>query len=159
MEATNLKSNSVDVGVEFQQADAKTKLVVLNYLVRQLNRASRAATPSALFSQRVQEVVNQIQQLPREERCEALQEILAGIPTRLTDAYKGLDTNMRMAFWYRLLNDSRGNTLLPKALPYETDNFQAALLSDLASRESNELVALLREAVSQDAFVSSYRLG
>ena len=147
MEATKLTFNIEDAGIQFKQANANTRLVVLHYLAKQLHKASKTAKPGAFFSQKVQGVIKQVQQLPREERQEALQEVLTGAPTRLTEVYEELDTNMRMAFWYRLVNGRRGDTLLPNSLPRETSSAQDLLLSDLASRDSNELVSFLREAV------------
>ncbi|MBE7385356.1 MAG: hypothetical protein F6J95_028650 [Leptolyngbya sp. SIO1E4] len=151
MAAANLTVNLENANIQFQQASAQTRLVVLYYLAKQLHQASKAATPSALFSQKVQAVIKHVQQLPKEERHEALQEILAGAPTRLTEAYEALDTNMRMAFWYRVANSRRGDVLLSKSLYQEPSSGQRALLADLASRDSNELVSFLHEAVADKA--------
>lgn len=143
----NFESTRERSDFDFHQLDARTKLVVLHYLARKIHRASKAATPSALFSQKVHNVLKQMQQLSREERYEALEEILRGVPTRLTEAYDGLDTNMRMAFWYRLVNNRQNDVLY--SLPYTgaLNPDQKALLAHLESRDSNELVTLLRDAV------------
>ncbi len=151
MEATNLRLNVRDAGTQFQQASAQTKLVILQYLAKQLHRASSSTTPSAFFSQKVHEVLRHVQQIPREERSEALHEVLMGMPTRLTEAYQTLDTNMKMAFWYRLATHRRDGALLPTVVPQDLNRQQASLLNDLASRDSNELVALLHEAVDNTA--------
>ncbi|NER84534.1 MAG: hypothetical protein F6K42_34445 [Leptolyngbya sp. SIO1D8] len=153
MAAANLASNLESTNVQFNQTSAQTRLVILHYLAKRLHQASTAAKPSALFSQKVQSVLKQVQQVPREERQEVLQEILAGAPTRLSEAYEDLDTNMKMAFWYRLVNNRRENVLLLKSIPQETSSEQIALLSDLASRDSNELVSFLREAVTDKTLV------
>ncbi|MEO1300536.1 MAG: orange carotenoid protein N-terminal domain-containing protein, partial [Cyanobacteria bacterium J06636_16] len=76
------------------------------------------------------------------------QEILTGAPTRLTEMYENLDTNMRMAFWYRLATGRRGDAEILKSLSIDLSNGQSALLSELSSRDSNELVSILREAVT-----------
>ena len=152
MEATKITFNIEDASIQFKRANAHTRLVVLHYLAKQLHKASKTAKPGAFFSQKVQGVIKQVQQLPREERQEALQEVLTGAPTRLTEVYEELDTNMRMAFWYRLANGRRGDILIPKTISHEVGDNQETLLSDLASRDSNELVSFLREAVTDKAF-------
>ena len=153
MEATKFSFNLEDVNVQFERANAQTRLVVLHYLSKQLHKASKAAKPGAFFSQKVQGMLKQVQQLPREERQEALQEVLIGEPTRLTEMYENLDINMRMAFWYRLANGRRGDAVVLKSLNQGTNSEQSALLSDLSSRDSNELVSILREAVTDKELV------
>ncbi len=148
MEATKFNFDLEDVGVQFERANAQTQLVVLHYLSKQLHKASKTAKPGAFFSQKVQGMIKQVQQLPREERQEALQEILTGAPTRLTEMYEHLDTNMRMAFWYRFTNGRRGEAAILKALNHDANNGQSDLLSNLSNRDSNELVSILREAVT-----------
>lgn len=155
MAAANLQTNLENVlessHFDFHQLEARTKLVVLHYLAQKIHRASKAATPSALFSQKVHNVLKQMQQLSHEERYDALEEILRGSPTRLTEAYDELDTNMRMAFWYRLVNSRRDGVLSARPYAGALSSEQEMLLSELESRDSNELVTLLREAVKADA--------
>jgi len=136
---------------QFSQAGAQTKLVILHYLAQKLYRASDSATPSAFFSQKVQTVLKQLQQLPRADRHEALEEILHGIPTRLTEAYGELDTNMRMAFWYRLANNHRGDALLANQPLPSWNQEQHSLLSALEACDCNELITFLRAAVAAKA--------
>jgi len=147
MAAVNLASNLGTTANQFHQASAQTKLVILHYIAKRIHQTSQMATPSAFFSQKVQEVLQQIQQLPKGDRHEALEEILHGVPTRLTEAYEGLDANMRMAFWYRLANSRRGDVLLPSSYYLRNSQEQETLLSDLDSRDSNELVTFMRAAV------------
>lgn len=148
MITANLTSNFENATARFHQASAQTQLAVLRYLVQKIHKASKTATPSALFSQKVHGVLQQVQQLPKEERLEALAEILKGAPTRLAEVYEGLDTNMRMAFWYRLVNRYQEAVLLPvlHATPLHPE--QERLLMDLESRDSNELVAFLRDVLA-----------
>lgn len=147
MITANLTSHLEDTITRFHHSRAQTRLVVLYYLAKKIHATSKKTTPSAFFSQKVHSVLQQIQQIPKEERVEALQEILQGAPTRLVEAYNELDANMRTAFWYRLANDRREGALLPSSLPSSSSYEQEQLLSDLESRDSNELVAFLREAV------------
>ncbi|MEM1310868.1 MAG: orange carotenoid protein N-terminal domain-containing protein [Cyanobacteria bacterium P01_C01_bin.70] len=135
---------------QFVKAGAHTQLVILNYLAQKIHRASNTATPSAFFSQRVHTVLKQLQQLPRGERYQALEDILQEVPTRLTEAYEELDTNMRMAFWYRLANSSQGEALLARTQLSAWNQEQHWLLSDLDARDSNELITFLRRAVENE---------
>ncbi len=150
MTTAKFKNSPIESSVDrFFSANAQTRLVVLNYLVQRLHRASNTATPSAFFSQKVQTVIKQLQQLPREDRSSALEEILHGVPTRLTEVYGDLDTNMRMAFWYRLGNSRRDESLLSSSELAGWNQEQHTLLSDLEARDSNELVTFLRQAVTE----------
>ena len=150
MTTANLNSpqtQQIDFSDRFFAASAQTQLVVLNYLSQKSHRAANPATPSAFFSQKVQLVIRQLQQLSREDRCAALEEILHGVPTRLAEAYSDLDSNMRMAFWYRLANSRRDESLLAPTTLTGWNQEQHILLSDLETRDSNELVTFLRQAV------------
>jgi len=154
MKTANLNSRQVNSSIDrFFAASAQTQLVALNYVAQKIHRASNTATPSAFFSQTVQIVIKQLQQLPREDRHLALEEILHGVPTRLSEAYGGLDTNMKMAFWYRLANSCRDEALLPNALTGWNQD-QHLLLADLETRDSNELVTFLRQAVTESQAVA-----
>lgn len=150
MTTANLNSQIERPIDRFSQASAQTQLVILHYLAQRIYRASNAATPSALFSQRVQTVIKQLQQLPREDRCSALEEILHGMPTRLTEAYEELDTNMKMAFWYRLANSRRDDSLLAHGALTSWSPEQHGLLADLETRDSNELITFLRDALATE---------
>lgn len=156
MAIANLAFNINTATTQFHQAAPQTQLQVLHFLGKQLNKASKAAAPSAFFSQRVQSVLKQIHQLPREESSQALQDILTRVPTRVTEAYEGLDANMRMAFWYRLANSDRGDLLLAKAPMKDENGAQVRLMDDLESRDSNELVSFFHEAVNHKSFVQAY---
>lgn len=154
MKTANFNSqlrNSID---KFLCASAQTKIVVLYYLAQRLHRASNSTTPSAFFSQRVQSLIKQLQQLPRAERYQALEEILHGVPTRFAEAYGALDTNMKMAFWYRLANSSQEDSLLAHRSLSRWNQEQHLLLSDIEARDSNELISFLRDAVAMDASVA-----
>lgn len=147
MSSVNLTSNLDGTVNRFFQANAQTRLVALYYVSQKIHRASKTATPGAFFSQKVQSVLKQIQQLPREERHEALEEILNRTPTRFTDAYAELDHNMRMAFWYRLANHRQRDALLSHTYVSTWNQEQHLLLADLETRDSNELMNFLRAAV------------
>ena len=151
MTTANLTSAHESASAQFSKASAQTQIVVLHYLAQKIRRASKSATPGAFFSQKVQTVLKQIQQMPKGDRHEALQEILRGSPTRLTEVYGELDTNMRMAFWYRLANAQPDEVLLCQSALDTWSKEQHALLVDLSNRESNELVSFLREAVATEA--------
>jgi len=139
---------------QFLDASAETQLVILHYLAQKIHRASNTATPSAFFSQTVQIVIKQLQQLPRAERHQALEEILHGTPTRLAEAYDELDTNMRMAFWYRLAKSRREEALLANHALTRWSPEQHWLLSDLETRDCNELITFLREVVTDRTVVA-----
>lgn len=145
MAIANLTTNLDKLNLQYRRATPQTQLQVLYFLAKQVHRASKSATPGAFFSQKVQQVLKQIQQLSREDRNQALQEILTSSPTRLSEAYGELDTNMKMAFWYRLANGAWID--FEAAANASADGDREALLTSLESRDSNELIAFFRQAV------------
>jgi nitrogen fixation/metabolism regulation signal transduction histidine kinase len=142
--------NAKRASVRFEKSNTQTKLIVLLGSAKQLSKDSKTTRSGAFFSQRVQDVLKQFQQLSREDQQEALQEIVTGVPTRLTEAYKELDTNMKMVFWYRLTDDFQGNVLLSKLFSQTKSNIQENLMSELATWNAHELMLFLREAVATE---------
>ncbi len=151
MAVSNITVDVEKSALLFQQATPPERIAILHFLAKKIHQASKTARPGAFFSQKVHAVLGQFRQLPREDRYAALQEILAGEPTRLSEAYASLDTNMRMAFWYQLVNDPKGNGLSPMASGQTIEMLDRSLLADLEHRDSNELVSFLREAVQTEA--------
>ena len=150
MNTLGLNFDIKQANVQFKQSNAETKLFVLLGSAKQLYEDNRATTSGALFSQKVQCILKELQQIPKNERQEALQEIVTGAQTRLTEAYEKLDTNMKMVFWYRLTDNLQGNSLLSKPFSQNLISNQERLLSELVTRDSNELLSFLRAAVETD---------
>lgn len=145
---------AVDVRLQFEQAveafeavDVECKIAILWQIYDTLGQAFAAIAPVALFSQAVQQLLNQIQQVDRTDRAAVLREILAGADTRFTQAYQTLNINMRLAFWHRLFN------LMPVSrLPITTcqdgHGTAQALLARLDAMGLNERLHFLRRVMS-----------
>lgn len=100
---------AVDIRFKFEQsvatyetADADCKLAIIWQVYDTLGQAFAAVAPVSLFSQAVQHLVQQFQHANRHDRSDILRDIVAGADTRFTQAYQGLDVNMKLAFWHRL---------------------------------------------------------
>ncbi len=109
---------AIDVRFQFEQAvqafesvDVDCKIAVLWQTYNTLGQAFAAIAPVALFSQAVQQMLSQIQQVDRDDQAAILRDILAGADTRFTQAYRGLNINMKLAFWHRLFNLLPANRL------------------------------------------------
>ncbi|MGF1460412.1 MAG: orange carotenoid protein N-terminal domain-containing protein [Leptolyngbyaceae cyanobacterium] len=148
MIATRLNPTSDSIFDRFLTASPATQLMVLRSVVEKIHQASSTATPSALFSQKVQSVLRLLQQLPRDERHQALEEILQDVDTRLTEAYRDLDSNMKVAFWYRLASDRHSQNLLSDVQTSPWNHEQQRLLNELESRDSNELITFLHRVIA-----------
>lgn len=90
----------------FAQADADSRLAILNHVYNNLREAVASPAPTALYSQVVNHLIRQMHQVRREDRLEVLCDILNGAETRFGREYSTLNINMRLAFWYRLAEDS-----------------------------------------------------
>ncbi|MBD2256385.1 orange carotenoid protein N-terminal domain-containing protein [Pseudanabaena sp. FACHB-2040] len=105
MTAVELKTGFNQAITSFKQANADCKLAVLEHAYCNLRHAIASPAPAALFSQVVNHLIRQFQQVRREDRPETLKEILVGAETRFGREYSTLNINMRLAFWYRLSQD------------------------------------------------------
>ena len=150
----NLEPNFDNTVAQFQESSAGTRLSVLRYLTKRISGIAGTEVPSAFFSQRVQKLLKEIQQIPKEDRYEAVLDMLSGTPTRLAEAYKNLDTNMKVAFWYRLTSDRSGNMILPKMQSAETNGEQEDLMTDIEKFDFDSLVFFLNQAIQEQAQTS-----
>jgi hypothetical protein len=132
----------------FYRADTDTRIAMLWMMAKRLHQASTVAAPAAAFSQVVQGLIRQLHQVQREDQLDVLRDMVTGANTRLAEVYGTLDTNMRLAFWYRLVNShARGVMADPlKALAEGASLHQT--LAELDRHDSNELVNLFKTAVS-----------
>ncbi len=144
---------AIDVRFQFEQAvqafesvDVDCKIAVLWQTYNTLGQAFAAIAPVALFSQAVQQLLSQIQQVDRDDQAAILRDILAGADTRFTQAYRGLNINMKLAFWHRLFNLLPA-TRLPLPSCQDGSATTQALLVRLDAMGLNERLHFLRRAV------------
>jgi hypothetical protein len=145
---------AIDVRLPFEQAvqafeaaPAECQIAVLWKTYDTLGHAFATIAPVALFSQAVQQLISQIQQVDRPDQLSVLRDILAGSDTRFSHAYQALNINMKLAFWHRLF------TLMPTSrlsLATCQDGLSAPnnLLACLDSMGLNERLHFLRQVVS-----------
>ncbi|MFQ4139327.1 orange carotenoid protein N-terminal domain-containing protein [Nodosilinea sp. PGN35] len=144
---------AIDVRLQFEQAvqafesvDVDCKIAVLWQTYDTLGQAFAAIAPVALFSQAVQQLLSQIQQVDRDDQTAILRDILAGADTRFTQAYQALNINMKLAFWHRLFNLLPANRL-PLSTCQNGSAATQALLVRLDAMGLNERLHFLRRAV------------
>lgn len=153
MTVANIRAQELRFSVEdtvclFRQAPADCQLVTLWQAYDTMGQAFGSVAPLALFSQAVQQLVQQVQQVSREEQIEICRDILGHADTRFTQAYQGLSPNMKLAFWHRLF--SRGRNL-PWEMVVQRANRQAEtylLRSRLGGMGLNERIHFLRQAIA-----------
>ncbi|MGF1571213.1 MAG: orange carotenoid protein N-terminal domain-containing protein [Nodosilinea sp.] len=142
---------AVDVRLQFEQtitsfksADADCQLTILWETYNTLGQAFATIAPVALFSQAVQQLLNQLDQLSRDEQFDVLRDILSGANTRFAAAYGTLNVNMKLAFWHRLIN----RMALPANMSCQVKSAEtAALLMRLDTMGLNERLHFLRRVV------------
>lgn len=88
----------------FQTVDRDCQLIMIWQSYETLGQAFASVAPLALFSQAVQQLVKQFNQVGRDEQLDILHDILSGADTRFTLAYRQLNPNMKLAFWHRLFS-------------------------------------------------------
>ncbi|WP_035985699.1 orange carotenoid protein N-terminal domain-containing protein [Leptolyngbya sp. KIOST-1] len=144
---------ATDVRLQFEQAvqafeavDVDCKIAVLWQTYDTLGQAFAAIAPVALFSQAVQQLLSQIQQVDREDQAAILRDILAGADTRFTHAYRGLNPNMKLAFWHRLFHLMPASRL-PLATCQNGSTRTQTLLARLNTMGLNERLHFLRRVV------------
>jgi Orange carotenoid protein, N-terminal len=145
---------AIDVRLQFEQAvqsfesvDVDCKIAVLWQIYDTLGQAFAAIAPVALFSQAVQQLLGQIQQVDRDDQTAILRDILAGADTRFTQAYQALNVNMKLAFWHRLFSLMPTNRL-PLTACRDGSVTTKALLARVNTMGLNERLHFLRRVVS-----------
>lgn len=144
---------AIDVRLQFEQTvqafeavDVDCKIAVLWQIYDTLGQAFTAIAPVALFSQAVQQLLSQIQQVDRDDQTAILRDILVGADTRFTRVYQALNPNMKLAFWHRLFH-----LMTASRLPLSTcQNGPArtqSLLTRLDTMGLNERLHFLRRVV------------
>ncbi|WOD38681.1 orange carotenoid protein N-terminal domain-containing protein [Nodosilinea sp. E11] len=145
---------AIDIPLQFEQtvqafeaADVDCQIAVLWQIYDTLGQAFAAIAPVALFSQAVQQLISQIQQVDPQDQLSVLRDILSGADTRFTQVYQALNANMKLAFWHRLFH------LMPASrLPMATCQTGSAMTQPLLTRLNtmglNERLHFLRRVVS-----------
>lgn len=143
---------AVDIPLQFEQivqayesANVDCQIAILWQTYDTLGQAFAAIAPVALFSQAVQHLINQMQQVDRDDQVSILRDIVARADTRFAHAYQALNINMKLAFWHRLfvcLPVSR----LPLSTCQQVPATQA-LLTRLDAMGLNERLHFLRRVV------------
>lgn len=131
----------------FESADLDCRLAILWQTYNTLGQAFAAIAPVALFSQAVQQLISQIQQVDRQDQISVLRDILAGADTRFTQAYHTLNANMKLAFWHRLFHLMPASRLPLTACQDGAASTQA-LLTRLDAMGLNERLHFLRRVVN-----------
>ncbi|QQE65032.1 hypothetical protein GFS31_17170 [Leptolyngbya sp. BL0902] len=153
MTIANVRAQELRFSVEdtvglFRQAPTDCQLVTLWQAYDTMGQAFGSVAPLALFSQAVQQLVQQVQQVSREEQIDICRDILGHADTRFTHAYQALNPNMKLAFWHRLFNRGRN---LPWEAVVQRANRQAdtyLLRSRLSGMGLNERIHFLRQAIA-----------
>jgi len=143
---------AVDIRLQFEQAvqafeaaDTDCQIAILWQTYDTLGNAFAAIAPVALFSQAVQQLINQMQQVDRDDQVSILRDIMAQADTRFVHAYQGLNINMKLAFWHRLFAFVPASRL-PLATCQQEPTTQA-LLTRLNAMGLNERLHFLRRVV------------
>jgi hypothetical protein len=145
MTAVDVRSQFEETITVFKSASVDCQLTVLWQAYDTLGQAFASVAPVALFSQAVQQLVKQLNQVNREDQLEILRDILSGADTRFTQVYQTLSVNMKLAFWQRLFSHRDWQHLL------SVTNCQPAsqtLIARLSTMGLNERLHFLRRVVA-----------
>ncbi len=145
---TDLTPGTHDPTDWFKQGSADLRLATLDFLAQHLHQASTQTLPTAFFSQVVQQVIRQVEQVPQDEKAEVLRDMVSGEDTRLAEAYDDLDLNMKLAFWYRLVNTTSLMASVVQTIHASHQWTVETHLRELAKRDINELVQVFNAAVA-----------
>jgi hypothetical protein len=148
MTAVDIRLKFEETIAIFKATDVDCQLAILWQAYDTLGQAFASVAPLALFSQGVQQLIQNLSQVSRDEQLDILRDILSGAETRFTQAYHALNINMKLAFWHRLFNrrDWQSPFLL-SACRGEAPATQA-LLARLSTMGLNERVNFLRNVVA-----------
>ncbi|HZG39420.1 MAG TPA: orange carotenoid protein N-terminal domain-containing protein [Nodosilinea sp.] len=146
MTATDIRLQFEQTVQAFESVDVDCKIAVLWQTYDTLGQAFAAIAPVALFSQAVQQLLSQIQQVDRHDQAAVLRDILAGADTRFAQAYQALNINMKLAFWHRLFHLMPASRL-PLAACQGGPATTQSLLARLNTMGLNERLHFLRRVL------------
>ncbi|TVQ06383.1 MAG: hypothetical protein EA368_17100 [Leptolyngbya sp. DLM2.Bin27] len=145
MTAVNIPLQFEQAVQAFEAADADCQIAILWQIYDTLGQAFATIAPVALFSQAVQQLINQMQQVDRQDQVSILRDIVARADTRFVHAYELLNINMKLAFWHRLFAFVPASRL-PLSTCQQGPTTQA-LLNRLDAMGLNERLHFLRQVV------------
>jgi hypothetical protein len=148
MTAIDIRSQYDRAVLAFKAADVDCQLAMLWQIHATLGQAFASVAPVALYSQSVQHLLKQLEQVNRDERLHILRDILAGEYTRFTEEYRALNINMRMAFWHRVASKMSLDSLPTAAVCNRTSGPGRELLHYVDSMGLNERLHYLRRVLS-----------
>lgn len=147
MTAVNIPLQFEQTIQAFESAEVDCRLAVIWQTYETLGQAFAAIAPVALFSQAVQHLIRQVQQVDSADQVAILRDILAGADTRFGHAYHALNINMKLAFWHRLVH-----LIPPGRLPLDAcqrgNASTQALLARIDAMGLNERLHFLRRVVA-----------
>ncbi|HEY9762157.1 MAG TPA: orange carotenoid protein N-terminal domain-containing protein [Trichocoleus sp.] len=148
MTAVDIRVGFEHAIASFKQADAECKLAVLWHIYRKLGHGVASPAPAAMYSQVVNHLIGHLQQVSREERSDALKEIINGAETRFSREYTHLNINMRLAFWYRLIKNL--DPAMPRATKdcQDTSKLQQEIIRFLDDIDLNQQMHFLRQVLN-----------
>lgn len=131
----------------FKAANVDCQLAIIWHTYRTMGQAIADAAPVALFSQGVQRLINQFNQVQRGERLDVLRDILAGHETRFSEEYGALNIYMKLAFWHRLTHVTSVDAVPSFAACGSSDEVHQ-MLQQLDSMGLNERLYFLRRVLN-----------
>ena len=143
MTAVDIRFRFEQAIATFEMADVDCQLAIIWRIYDTLGQAFATVAPAALFSQAVQQLIQQLRHVRRSDRVDILRDLMAGADTRFTQAYEALDVNMRLAFWHRLVHQTTFSWSSPAPTPESQ-----TLLSHLDSMGLNERLYFLKRVLA-----------
>jgi hypothetical protein len=150
MTAINIPLQFEQAVQSFEAAEVDYRIAVIWQTYETLGQAFAAIAPVALFSQAVQQLISQMQQVDSHDQVAILRDIVAGADTRFSQAYQALNTNMKLAFWHRIVHLIPSGRLPLDAFQQSDHNGSAAtqtLLTRIDAMGLNERLHFLRRVV------------
>lgn len=144
MSAVRLTSEFDQAVASFRQLSADGKLTVLWNVFTHLKSLDTKVAPAAELSQVVQTLIQQFNQVKRLEKIEVLKEIVSGVETRFSHEYSALSANMKLAFWYRVIQDSGLNSPDRVATDSTGTDSLPTVLSKIDAMDSNQHIYFLQ---------------
>ncbi|HEY9881131.1 MAG TPA: orange carotenoid protein N-terminal domain-containing protein [Leptolyngbyaceae cyanobacterium] len=148
MTAVNTRVDFEQAIDSFKRADAECKLSVLWHIYQELGNESSSPAPAAMYSQVVNHLIGHLQQVSREERADALKDIINGAETRFGREYSDLNINMRLAFWYRLAKGLDPALVGANKNCQDNSKLGQEIIRFLGDMDLNQQMHFLRQALS-----------
>jgi len=132
----------------FQKFDADTKLALLLYGWLDIKNELKPA-PTYGVDTLAQALVDQVQNLSKDEQLQAQRDVVNGIDNQVSRAYGALSTSVKLDFWLKLAEGMENGSIINLPDDYQLPENTKGFVDQIKQLNLEDRVTFTRSAVSK----------